>query len=157
MKWPLVRKTRKNAEELSGVAGECNTLAWLKHPNIVQPPGGMTRLAIPRFYVCKIAWDAQVARSCECVQELLCVYGVCWQHLTSQAPPEQARPGSCKSGARPLLAVSAGSLLTHRSRNWTQAVAVTFLFCIAFMLGTTNPDLTCRWRGNSSMSGLISF
>jgi len=43
------KKLLKNPDELCGVAGECNTLAWLSHPNIVQLRGAVN--ASKNFYV----------------------------------------------------------------------------------------------------------
>ncbi|CAJ1398360.1 unnamed protein product [Effrenium voratum] len=46
----VIRKNRlKSMDEVYGIAGECNTLAWLKHPNIIQLRGAVH--ANQNFYV----------------------------------------------------------------------------------------------------------
>lgn len=46
----VIRKNRlKSADEIYGIAGECNTLAWLQHPNIIQLRGAVH--ASQNYYV----------------------------------------------------------------------------------------------------------
>eukprot|EP00435_Cladocopium_sp_Y103_P071598 s369_g37.t3 len=46
----VIRKNRlKSADEIYGIAGECNTLAWLQHPNIIRLRGAVH--ASQNYYV----------------------------------------------------------------------------------------------------------
>ena len=159
--WLVARKKGKNTDELAGVMAECNTLNWLSHPNIVQ-------LLSCKFHGSSLLWplaptaSLKATRSSQRIQELLCVHGLRWQRVASQAPAEQARwiPSSGKNVSAASGRVAALALFTQLAamqfESWEKLFEMS-LSCGTMPLGTIKPDLTCPSPGNSSISSLISF